>query len=238
MFTGIIEDLGRVAAADVHSGGATLRVETRLATGDLADVKLGDSIAVMGACLTVTHHARGALAFDVSPESLRRTTLGRLGAGRKVHLERALRLGGRLDGHLVQGHVDAIARLVDKARAGDGWELTYALPDALLPQVVEKGSIALDGVSLTIARLVGPRISVAVVPHTAAHTLLTDTAIGDAVNVETDVLGKYVQRVLSLGRGAVGGPPAGPSGGGDTRPAGSLGGGLDLAFLAEHGFAR
>lgn len=221
MFTGIIEDLGRVATVDLGAGGARLRVETRLATGDLADVKLGDSIAVMGACLTVTHHVRGALTFDVSTESLARTTLGRLTPGRKVHLERALRLGGRLDGHLVQGHVDGVARLADKARAGFGWELTYALADALLPQVVEKGSIALDGVSLTISRLVGPRITVALVPHTAAHTLLVDTAVGDEVNVETDLLGKYVQRLLSLGRAAA---PGGRE--------------LDLAFLAEHGFSR
>lgn len=218
MFTGIIEDIGRVRAVERGSGGARLVVDTHLATGDHAALKLGDSIAVMGACLTVTRHERGSLAFDVSLETLARTTLGGLATGARVHLERALVLGGRLDGHLVQGHVDAVARLVANVRAGEGWELGYELPEALLPQVVEKGSIALDGVSLTIARLVGSRVTVAVVPHTARHTVLADTPIGANVNVETDILGKYVQRLAALGRGA--------------------GGGLSMAFLTEHGFGR
>jgi len=224
MFTGIIEDIGRVANHEIGSGGALLRVETRLASGDLNDIRLGDSIAVMGACLTVTRHDRSALSFDVSPESVARTSLASLASGARVHLERAMVLGGRLDGHLVQGHVDGVARLVDKVRSGAGWELTYALPEALLPQVVEKGSIALDGVSLTIARLADARVTVAVVPHTAAHTLLVETAIGQAVNVETDILGKYVQRLLrfhTAGEGADHGRTA-----------------IDMAFLAEHGFGR
>jgi len=218
MFTGIIEDLGRVRAVESGSGGARLVIETRLATGDLATLRLGDSIAVMGACLTVTRHERGALSFDVSLETLGRTTLGGLRSGARVHLERAMVLGGRLDGHLVQGHVDAVARLVSNARAGQGWELGYELPETLLPQVVEKGSIALDGVSLTIARLVGPRVTVAVVPHTARHTVLAETPIGAGVNLETDILGKYVQRLVTLGRGE--------------------NGGITMAFLAEHGFGR
>jgi riboflavin synthase len=221
MFTGIIEDIGKVAALEVGSGGARLGVETRLASGDRSHIRLGDSIAVMGACLTVTRHDKGALDFDVSLESLARTNLGALEPGARVHLERALVLGGRLDGHLVQGHVDGVARLVTRERAGDGWLLGYELPAPLLPQVVEKGSIALDGVSLTVASLVGARVAVAVVPHTARHTVLVDTPIGRAVNVETDILGKYVERMLTLGRGG----KAGPSG-------------IDLDFLAEHGFAR
>jgi len=218
MFTGIIEDLGRVRAVERGAGGARLVVESSLATGDLTTIKLGGSIAVMGACLTVTRHERGALSFDVSIETLQRTTLGRLAAGARVHLERALVLGGRLDGHLVQGHVDAVARLGANARAGDGWELTYELPAALLPQVVEKGSIAIDGVSLTIARLAGAHVTVAVVPHTARHTVLTETPSGGGVNVETDVLGKYVQRLATLARGE--------------------NGGITMGFLTEHGFGR
>lgn len=223
MFTGIIEDIGRVARLETGSGGARLRVETRLATGDLNDIRLGDSIAVMGACFTVTRHDRGALDFDVSPESVVRTSLAQLASGARVHLERALVLGARLDGHIVQGHVDGVARLVERTRSGSGWETTYVLPDELLPQVVEKGSIALDGVSLTIARLSDARVTVAVVPHTAAHTLLVETAVGQVVNVETDILGKYVQRLLRFGKQ------------GEGKEAGR---GLDMAFLAEHGFGR
>jgi len=229
MFTGIIEDIGRIAALEVGSGGARLRVETRIANGDLKDIRLGDSIAVMGACLTVTRHDRGALSFDVSPESVTRTSLASLASGARVHLERAMVLGGRLDGHLVQGHIDGIARLVEKVRAGAGWENTYTLPEALLPQVVEKGSIALDGVSLTIARLTAERVTVAVVPHTAAHTLLIETPVGQAVNVETDILGKYVQRMLGFGK--VGEAAA-------VAPEAEGRRGIDMALLAEHGFGR
>lgn len=216
MFTGIIEDVGRVERIEHGGGDARLVVATRLASGDAGEIALGASVAVMGACLTVTRHERGKLAFDVSRETLARTTLGALEVGARVHLERALRVGDRLDGHLVQGHVDAVARLVAKVRAGDGWELGYELPAALLPQVVEKGSIALDGVSLTVARLVERRVTIAVVPHTAVHTVLAEAKAGAGVNVETDVLGKYVQRVLDL--------------------RGVAGRGIDLAFLKEHGF--
>lgn len=216
MFTGIIEDVGRIERVELGGGGARLVVATGLASGELGEIALGASVAVMGACLTVTRHERGRLAFDVSRETLARTTLGGLKVGARVHLERALRLGDRLDGHLVQGHVDAVGRLVDRVRVGDGWELGYELPAALMPQVVEKGSITLDGVSLTVARLVERRVTIAVVPHTAAHTVLSETEVGAGVNVETDVLGKYVQRVLSL--------------------RGESAGGIDLAFLKEHGF--
>ncbi len=223
MFTGIIEDIGHIAGIERGAGGIRLRVATRIATGDVGDIKLGDSIAVMGACLTVTRHEQGMLSFDVSPESIERTSLSGMSVGHRVHVERAMVLGGRLDGHLVQGHVDAVARLVDKARAGDGWALTYELPEGLLPQVVEKGSIGIDGVSLTIAKLVGPRVTVAVVPHTAAHTLLVETAVGGPVNIETDILGKYVQRLLSFAGGAA---------------AKAEKADITLAFLAEHGFGR
>jgi len=218
MFTGIIHDIGRVTAVESGSGGARLVVETALANAAPPEIRLGDSVAVMGACLTVTRLDRGGLGFDVSLESLAKTNLGGLAVGRRVHLERALVFGGRLDGHLVQGHVDAVGRLVESARAGDGWDLTYELPEALLPQVVTKGSIAIDGVSLTVARLARARVTVAVVPHTARHTLLTESAVGQAVNIETDILGKYVQRLLNVGRSGAGG--------------------IDLAFLTEHGFGR
>jgi riboflavin synthase len=231
MFTGIIEDIGRVTGIEVSGASAKLVVATRLATGAShapsglgphGGIRLGDSIAVSGACLTVTRHEVGALSFDVSRESLLRTALGALTAGAKVHLERAMVLGGRLDGHLVQGHIDGLARLVAKDRVGPGWELAYELPETLLPFVVEKGSIALDGVSLTIAKLVGARITVAVVPLTGQATLLADTPLGAADNVETDILGKYVHRLLGFAA-----PPGAHHDGAR---------GVTLGLLADNGF--
>ena len=228
MFTGLIEDLGRVVRLERTGGGAVLTIATRLANEAPAGaqhaapgdkLRLGDSIAVDGACLTVTTHRADQLTFDVSLETLDRTTLGTLTSGDRVHLERALRLGARLDGHLVQGHVDATATLVENRKDGDGWRLTYALPPALLGQVVEKGSIAIDGVSLTVAALVGDRVSVALIPHTAEMTLLTGRPLGARANIETDIFGKYVERVLTLGR--------------SQRAASS---GVTMALLAEHGW--
>lgn len=226
MFTGLIEDIGELVRLERTGGGATLTVSTRLPTTEVA---LGDSIAVNGACLTVTRKTSTQLSFDLSLESLDRTALGALGSGEKVHLERAMRLGARIDGHLVQGHIDGTATVVGNAKDGDGWRLTYALPQALLGQVVEKGSIAIDGVSLTIASLVGDRVSVAVVPHTARMTLLTHRPAGAKVNIETDILGKYVERVLMLGRA-----PQHPPGAATT---GSMGG-VTLALLAENGWLK
>lgn len=226
MFTGLIEDIGELVRLERTAGGATLTVSTRLPTTEIA---LGDSIAVNGACLTVTRKTSTQLSFDLSLESLDRTALGALGSGEKVHLERAMRLGARIDGHLVQGHIDGTATVVGNTKDGDGWRLTYALPQALLGQVVEKGSIAIDGVSLTIASLVGDRVSVAVVPHTARMTLLTHRPAGAKVNIETDILGKYVERVLMLGRA-----PQHPPGAATT---GSMGG-VTMALLAENGWLK
>lgn len=226
MFTGLIEDLGEVVRLERSGGGATLTVSTRLPT---AEIKLGDSVAVNGACLTVTRKTSNQLSFDVSLESLDRTALGGLGSGDAIHLERAMQLGARIDGHLVQGHIDGTATVVGNARDGDGWRLSYALPSHLLGQVVEKGSIAIDGVSLTIATLVGDRVSVAVVPHTARMTLLTRRPVGAKVNIETDILGKYVERVLTLGRARADGSGPTPS---------SAGGGVTMALLAENGWLK
>jgi len=230
MFTGLIEDIGTVQRLERSGGGATLAVQTRLASGEYGPTKLGDSIAVNGACLTVTSQTRTALTFDISLESLDRTALTTLTSGDKVHLERAMTLASRLDGHLVQGHVDAIALLVDNAREGAGWRLTYELPDHLLTQVVEKGSIAIDGVSLTIASLVGNRVSVAVVPYTASMTRLTHRSAGARVNIETDILGKYVERLLRYGRLA-----SDPAHTAAPSPAST---GLTLAMLGANGFLK
>lgn len=226
MFTGLIEDIGELVRLERTGGGATLTVSTQLPT---AQIKLGDSIAVNGACLTVTRKTSSQLSFDLSLESLDRTALGALGSGEKVHLERAMQLGARIDGHLVQGHIDGTATVVGNTKDGDGWRLSYALPAALLGQVVEKGSIAIDGVSLTIASLVGDRVSVAVVPHTARMTLLTHRPLGAKVNIETDILGKYVERILTLGRSSAHGQGA---------AAGGSGGGVTMALLAENGWLK
>ncbi len=220
MFTGIIEDIGTIEAVDTGADGARLRVRTQLATGETADVPLGASVAVCGACLTVTAHVRGAFTFDVSRESLARTTLGALKAGARVHLERAMVLGGRLDGHIVQGHVDGVGEVAEIRRDGIGWTCIYRIPRELLGQLVLKGSIAIDGVSLTVASLEDDRVGIALVPHSAGQTLLAAMRPGHKVNVETDIIGKYVARLLGL---------AGP---GDRPTAG----GLDLAFLTAHGF--
>lgn len=226
MFTGIIQEVGTVASM----AGGHLVVTAAMASGDLADIKLGDSIAIGGPCLTVVEHAPRRLTFDVSPETLRRSSLGAWRAGQRVNLERALRLGDRLDGHLVQGHVDGVGRLVARTRAADGYELSIELEADLLPYVVAKGSVALDGVSLTIAWLEGARIGVAVVPHTAAKTTLGDLPVGATLNVETDILGRYVARLLAFGRGDASAVP-GAGAGGAAKP-----GGLTLDALARGGF--
>lgn len=215
MFTGIIADIGRVAAITRRDKGALLTLGTAL---DLSEVAQGDSIAVNGVCLTAVGFGDGTFQADVSVETLKRSSLAAAKVGERVNLELAVRLGDRLGGHLVQGHVDGVGQLVARDPVGEGWELTYELPEALLDQVVEKGSIALDGVSLTIARLVERRVTVAVVPHTLRMTTLGDRPIGAPINVETDVIGKYVLRAL----GRMG--------------ASSRAGGLTLDTLAKYGF--
>jgi riboflavin synthase len=223
MFTGLIEDIGTIDAIQLANGGARLTVRSTLATGELAAVPLGASIAVQGACLTVTEHRRGTFVFDVSRETLSRTMFGTSQVGQRVHLERAMQLGARLDGHLVQGHIDGLGHALGSERSGDGWTCNYRVPTELLPYVVLKGSIAIDGVSLTIAELEGDGVAVAVVPHTASNTLLVHHRPGQRVHLETDIIGKYVARLMGFSA------PQGPG----HRPSG-----IDAAFLATHGFDR
>jgi riboflavin synthase len=183
MFTGIVEDLGSVASID----------EGRLVVRTGGSWGVGDSVAVNGTCLTVVDVTEGRLAFDVSPETLERTALGRLQPGARVNLERPLTLLARLGGHLVQGHVDAVGEVVSVRPQPDGGaRIGVRLPRPLLRSVVEKGSIALDGVSLTVAAVEDDRIEVALIPHTLAVTTLGDARVGDPVNVEVDVVAKYV----------------------------------------------
>jgi riboflavin synthase len=198
MFTGLVEAIGRVVAEEGRQAGTVLSVERPLL---FTDVRQADSVAVSGVCLTVVTSAdRGRLAFDVSPETLRRSTLGRLHAGDRVNLERAMAADGRFGGHIVAGHVDASTRLERIQRAGDFWTYTFSLDDSFARYVVEKGSIALDGISLTVAALRDQAFDIAVIPWTAERTTLGDRKTGDSLNVEVDVLGKYVERLLFAGR--------------------------------------
>ena len=196
MFTGIVEEVGEVLA--VTSEGATRRLTVRAAVAlDGSDV--GASVAVNGACLTVVARDASTLAFDVGPETIERTTLGRLRPGAPVNLERPLRLGTPLGGHLVLGHVDGVATVNDLSRVESTARVRIALPDPeFAPLIVPKGSVAVDGVSLTVAVLEAAAFEVMLIPHTLAVTTLGRLAPGQAVNIETDVIGKYVQRSLAV----------------------------------------
>lgn len=200
MFTGIVEGTAPVLAVRPRGGGARIVVEL----GPLADgVKIGDSVALSGCCLTVVELREGVASFDAIPETLSRTWLGRLRAGDRVNVERSLRAGDRLGGHLVQGHIDGLARIVARREegggaGGEGAQVVFELeaPRALTDDMVEKGSIALDGVSLTLTAAEPERFAVALIPHTLAVTTFGGRREGDEVNVETDVIGKWVRRLV------------------------------------------
>jgi riboflavin synthase len=196
VFTGLVEDVGTIARiAPVQDGGARLTVRTRLPREDLGH---GDSIAVDGACLTVVGWEDSAFSADVSVETLRRTTLSDRKAGDGVNLERPLALGDRLGGHIVLGHVDGVARLRHREPAGEAVQLAVELPRELLPLVVEKGSIALDGVSLTVNGFLGAdAISLTIIPETLRATTLGQKRAGDRMNVEADILAKHVARLVA-----------------------------------------
>jgi riboflavin synthase len=194
MFTGIVEERGRVASVESREPGARLVVQCHTVA---SDARVGDSIAVNGVCLTVVERSPEQLTFDVAPETLARTTLGRLGAGEHLNLERPLTLTSRLGGHLVQGHVDAVGAVRSVETNGPGGLMRVGLPASLRRYVVEKGSIAVDGVSLTVAAADDEGFEVALVPHTLAVTTLGDRGPGDEVNLETDVLAKYVEGMVS-----------------------------------------
>ena len=194
MFTGIIRELGRVASIDGGANGVTLRLDAP-ATADRAGV--GDSIAVNGVCLTVTEIDGHVLSFDAVPETLSRTTLGRLRVGARANVEPSLRAGEPLGGHIVQGHVDGIGRVMSAGPEGDGVRIEIEPPSGLARYCVEKGSIGVDGVSLTVASLGENGLAVALIPHTLSVTTLGSLSSGDEVNLEVDVLAKYVERLLA-----------------------------------------
>jgi riboflavin synthase len=198
MFTGIAEELGRVRAVTPNEGGARLEIEAKRV---LDDAELGASIMVNGCCLTVVELADGWWAADAVRETLARTNLGDLGPGDPVNLERPLRLADRLGGHVVQGHVDATSVVRTRTALADGSEeVWFDAPPEVLRYVVAKGSITVDGVSLTVAGLDATGFAVALIPHTLAVTTLGTRAVGDRVNLEADVLAKYVERLVGATR--------------------------------------
>ena len=199
MFTGLIEEKGRVIRTEPAGGGLKLTVEARV----VADgTKVGDSIAVNGACLTVVEAGSSSLKFDAVRETVERTTIGRLRPGNSVNLERPLRAGDRLGGHMVLGHVDGIGVIREIRKAGTETVFRFEAPPEIMQYVVEKGSIAIDGISLTVADLGPGWFVVAVIPHTLASTTLGDASVSGSVNLETDIIGKYVFKFTSKSAGS------------------------------------
>jgi riboflavin synthase len=216
MFTGIIQGLGTLFEKRPAGGGMIFGLEADFA---LTDPEEGESIAVNGACLTARNITGRRFYVDVSPESLARTILGRLQTGHRVNLERALRLSDRLGGHLVSGHVDAQGQVEQRRNAGDFTLFTFSLDPGLTRYVIEKGSIAINGVSLTVNSCERDRFSVSIIPHTLAVTTLGALRQGDRVNIEVDMIGKYVEKLLT-----------------EKSVGGGMQSRINPAFLAEHGF--
>ena len=192
MFTGIVETVGEIAAAQLSAAGMRLRIDTALAE----QLALGDSLAVNGTCLTVVARHQNAVEMDVSPETLRVTSLGGLAAGRLVNLERPMRAGAFFGGHFVQGHVDTTGTVDAVRPEGESRRMTFRFPAAFAPNIVPKGSIAVDGISLTVASVAPGRFDVQIIPFTWEHTNLRILEPGDRVNLECDILGKYVLRAV------------------------------------------
>jgi riboflavin synthase len=215
LFTGIIKAVGSVHSVAQRGGDIRLRVET--ADLDLGSVAEGDSIAVNGACLTAVALEAGSFAADVSRETLDNTTLGALTEGSKVNLETALTLGTPLGGHLVTGHVDGVGRLTGRREDGRSWRLEIEVPEPLARYVARKGSVCVDGISLTVNEVRGTRFGVNIVPHTMEATNLGERRVGDPVNIEVDVVARYLERLVSAGAEA---------------------GGLTRGLLEEYGFAE
>jgi riboflavin synthase len=197
MFTGLVEALGSVTALAPAGAGRELTVRAPQLAGELV---LGESVAVNGACLTVVARDATSFRFQVGPETLARTNLGELTAGDRVNLERSLRVSDRLGGHIVQGHIDGVGQVAERLTEGEWVKVWFRCPPELAAQMVHKGSVAVDGVSLTLVDVGPDRFSVALIPHTLAHTTLGSKGEGAAVNLETDLLGKYVWKFLQQAR--------------------------------------
>jgi riboflavin synthase len=215
MFTGIVEDKGTVMR--VEQRGQAKRLTLQLAP-HLTELQLGDSININGVCLTVMEKSGQTIGLDLSSETLERTALGVLKEGDQVNAERALRLADRLGGHIVTGHIDGTGVIVEKRRETDFFLLGVRIPASASRYVVPKGSITIDGISLTVNECEGDEIKMTLIPYTLEKTTLTDKKVGDRVNVEADILGKYVEKLLKQG----GGKP----------------GGVDVSLLREYGFIK
>lgn len=214
MFTGLVEEVGTVTGIKKGARSAQLTIA---ADKTLAGTKLGDSIAVNGVCLTVVAYTSQTLTVDVMDETLQKTTLGKLVKGARVNLERALAVGDRFGGHFVSGHVDGVGKILDRRWVDIASVVTISAPADLMHFIIEKGSIAVDGVSLTTIQVSSESFSVSLIPHTREQTTLGEKVPGDEVNLETDILGKYVWKMLA----------------GLHRPKSSR---IDYSFLAQHGF--
>ncbi len=191
MFTGLVETLGTITS--VRSTGNGIRLALKPSTD--YEVQLGDSISINGVCLTVTSF-NGELSFDVSPETMKSTNLGELRVGDRVNLERALRLSDRLGGHIVTGHVDDIGKIINRKTVGEYTFYTFEASAEILKYIVQKGSIAIDGISLTVVEIDDRSFSVAIIPHTLTATIIGGKRVGDKVNLEVDIIGKYVEKLL------------------------------------------
>lgn len=197
MFTGIIEELGRVSALDDHAGGVRISVSASVVTNGTVD---GDSISVNGVCLTAIDVTAGSFSADVSPETLNVTTIGNLAIGSPVNLERAVTPMTRLGGHIVQGHVDARGTFISAEQTGDFWTVHIGFPPELAPYLIYKGSVAIEGISLTVAALHEKSFDIALIPKTWEMTNLSQLKPGDSVNLEADLIAKYVERMMLIER--------------------------------------
>ena len=220
MFTGIIEEIGEVSSIKKGAQSAVITIRARKV---LEDMHLGDSIAVNGICLTTVSIGRDSYSADVMHETLRRTNLGDLRSGSKVNLERAMAADGRFGGHMVAGHVDGTGTISSMTRDDNAIWMTIDTKAEILKYIIEKGSIAIDGISLTVAAVTDKNFSVSVIPHTGLHTTLLDKKPGDTVNLENDLVGKYVEKLLGYHD-----KDQGDSKGKESK--------ITMAFLAENGF--
>lgn len=216
MFTGIIEETGIVKAVQRSGSSSFIRIQAKKV---LENTRIGDSIAVNGVCLTVTAIDGNLFQADVMNETLERSSLGILSSGSMVNLERAMAADGRFGGHIVSGHIDGTGRISAIEKDGIATWYTISADAGILRYIVEKGSIAIDGVSLTVAKVTGTGFSVSVIPHTAANTILPMKRVGDPVNLENDIIGKYVEKLLLTGNTAAAEKSR-----------------IDMRFLAENGF--
>ncbi len=225
MFTGIVAAMGSIRRLTRRGEDAHLEIDTPL---DLGDVQIGDSIDVSGACLTVTYVGKGRFTADVSSETLARTTLKAATAGDPVNLEKALRVGDRLGGHIVLGHVDGVGEILEKTVRSRSLIIGIGIDSGLSRYVAEKGSIAVDGISLTVNRCEKNYFYVSIIPHTAAGTTLGVKRESDAVNIETDIIARYLEKLISAGKESA-------SASGDK---GGSSGGIDLDMLTRQGFIK